>query len=226
MFVKNNFKNLIKMKFTNMKTIVSLLFLFGIFTPVVKGQDYTASYGNPSNKILVGVKGGVNFSNQNFNYTSSDESFDLGTASLTSYHFGMFAEIPLSNKFRIQPELLYSKEGASINLFITEFKQTFGFLKIPVLLEYQLLDRLSFQAGPQLGIVLTEKLDVPIEDIEIAEGAYKNVEASIAIGTEFDISKRILLGARYNFGITDLSDTEDSGLKTSNFQLYLGVRVF
>ncbi|SHG64733.1 hypothetical protein SAMN05444481_10671 [Flavobacterium frigidimaris] len=60
--------------------------------------------------LKIGVKAGVNFANQ-----TGDASFsgiDYSKDGITSYHAGLIAEVKLLEKFSIQPELLYSTQGA------------------------------------------------------------------------------------------------------------------
>lgn len=52
---------------------------------------------------------------------------------ITSYHAGLIAEIKLTDGFSVQPELLYSTQGASYKNATTEFKNELGYLSIPVL---------------------------------------------------------------------------------------------
>ncbi len=204
--------------------IITLLIIGSTASSIA--QPMTPDYAESLSKVSFGVKGGFNFSTQDFNFQTTEESFDLGTASLTSIHFGVFADIPLSEKFGLRPEVLYSKEGAKINLIITDFKQKFDFIKVPVLFRYGISGKLSVHAGPQFGFLVNEELDVDIDDIEIIESAYKSFELSAAIGAEFEISNGFFLGARYNIGLSDMSDTEGASLKNNNFQGYLGVTLF
>lgn len=52
----------------------------------------------------LGAKAGLNFSN----LTGDDADLD----GRTSFHLGLIAEIMFSEKFGIQPEVLYSAQGA------------------------------------------------------------------------------------------------------------------
>jgi hypothetical protein len=58
--------------------------------------------------VKFGFKGGLNYAN----YSGSDLQFDA----LTSYHAGLVAEIKLVDSFSIQPELLYSTQGATYKM--------------------------------------------------------------------------------------------------------------
>ena len=61
--------------------------------------------------IQIGVKGGVNFANQTGG--SDFEGISVDKEGITSYHAGLVAELKLLEKFSIQPELLYTTQGAT-----------------------------------------------------------------------------------------------------------------
>ena len=77
-------------------------------------------------QVHLGVKGGVNVSQLNFdNNTSSDSKIGL--------HLGVLAHIHTSSKsWAIQPELLYSMEGAQ-KIGSSSLKFELNYLNIPVL---------------------------------------------------------------------------------------------
>ncbi|NVK51303.1 MAG: PorT family protein [Flavobacteriaceae bacterium] len=206
-----------------------ILSFLGIFfvSNLINAQTVTASYADAKYNVVFGVKGGVNFSNQNFNYSTEEGNFDLGTASLTSYHVGFYADWMFNEKFGLQPEILYSREGAKINLFFVDFDQVLSFIKVPVLFKYKPLNKLSLHVGPQFGFLVKEELDIDINDgVELIDTAFKKFELSAAVGTEYAISNSVLVGARYNFGLTNISDMTDASVKTSNLQFYIGLKLF
>src|SRR5215217_4216560 len=93
-------------------------------------------------QIHPGVKGGVNISQLNFdNNTSSD--------SKTGLHIGALVHIHTSSKsWAIQPELLYSMEGAK-RIGNSSIKFNLSYLNIPVLLQYMFDNGFRIEAGPQ-----------------------------------------------------------------------------
>ncbi len=92
-------------------------------------------------------------------------SFALG------FHVGGFAELLLSDKFSVQAELLYSRQGSKLESNDVQ-TQDFGFAKtvttantktevktaylnIPLLAKYYVTEKLFVAAGPQFGLLLT-----------------------------------------------------------------------
>jgi hypothetical protein len=106
-------------------------------------------------KVKLGVKAGLNISSLTF-----DES-ELNASGKTGFTAGVMVEIPMAKNFSLQPELLYSQQGTKISFSDQEvtnsnYKSTIklNYLNIPVMLKYYVIEGLSVQAGPQIGILL------------------------------------------------------------------------
>ena len=204
-------------------TISLLVFIsVGLFA-----QKGTASYGVAKEKFNIGVKIGLNQSKQNIKYNASDFPFNLKTSLYTSFHVGVFGEFILSDRLELKPEILFSKEGSNIDLGIINFDQTLSYLKMPVLLKVKpFKNNFSIIAGPQFGLLLSDKLDLPVGDADLIKNSFKSFELSATVGLEFDMSNRFIIGSRYNFGLTNSSNDIISTLKNKNLQFYLGFRIF
>lgn len=103
-------------------------------------------------KIKFGAKGGLNFASVSGDNT---EGIDV----VTAFNFGLVSEIPLSEKFSFQPELMYSGQGYSFN----DNTIALSYLNVPLMGKYYVTKGLSLEAGPQIGFLLAaknEKTDV------------------------------------------------------------------
>ena len=151
-----------------------------------------------------GAKAGLNFSN-----LTGDDISDLDGR--TSFHLGLIAEIMFSEKFGIQPEVLYSAQGAK------EGDETLklDYINIPVLLKYYVTNGLSIEAGPQVGFnVVAEAEGADIEDVETDIGA--------GLGLGYTTPQGLFFQARYNFGFSEI--LQDVDAKNSVMQLSVGYR--
>lgn len=157
--------------------------------------------------LQIGVKGGVNFAN----FTGSD----IQTDGITSFHAGLVSEIKLLENFSVQPELLYSTQGASLesDVLNNEFKNELGYISIPVLAKFYLTDNLSLEAGPQFSFLVSEKNDANIENSETFDFA-------LAAGLSYKITPKFFVQGRYGLGLTDVAP--DADVKNSVFQLSAG----
>ena len=180
------------------KSILIAIMLLSI-TTVVQAQS-----------IRFGIKGGANFANQNGDTPPEFESAE----SITSYHAGLVAEVKLFDRFAIQPELLYSTQGASYKNAVEEFKNELGYLSIPVLAKIYLSKSLSLELGPQASFLLNERKNVDFGD-------QNTFEFAAVGGLGLNITKNLFIQARYGLGLTEAS--KDADIKNSTIQLSAGI---
>lgn len=156
--------------------------------------------------VKIGVKAGLNYAN----FTGSE----IQTDAITSYHAGIIAEISILDSFSIQPELLYSTQGASYENAIDEYKNELGYISLPVLLKIYLSDSFSLDVGPQASFLLNKKDEFNLND-------YNTFDFSANAGLSLKITKSLFAQARYSLGLTEVSKNADA--KNSVVQVSLGV---
>lgn len=159
-------------------------------------------------QLGIGVKGGVNFANFNIDEASSR----------TGFHFGAFGSIPLSKNIAIQPEVLFSTQGAKID----ETDVDLSYVNVPILLRLTLARIINVHFGPQFGFVTKAEAD----GNDIIDNV-KNSDISIAAGAGVNLPLGLEAGARYNIGVSDINDSgiqfEDAQHRV--FQLYVAWRI-
>lgn len=150
-----------------------------------------------------GIKGGVNFATLKGN--------DAGDANtLTGFHIGILNEWVIFTRLSLQPELLYSVQGAKID--DDEYK--LNYVTLPIALKLYLTDAFSVHAGPQLGLLIGETDDVlPTETETFEYGAI--------LGLDYALSNSFFIQGRYNAGFSEIS--KDADIKNSVIQISLGV---
>ena len=98
-----------------------------------------------------GIKAGVNFSS-----LKGDGQSNFST--LIMPNFGTFAKIKLNQNLDIQPEVMFSFEGAKASaLEGINAKYNVNYLEFPVLLNYNAGSGINLLTGPQVGILLSSK---------------------------------------------------------------------
>lgn len=193
--------------------------------------------------VKFGAKVGLNISN-----LSGDVE---DTKSLIGAHLGGFAEISISEKFAIQPELLFSIQGAKSEYSETdidysyseETKTKLNYLNVPLLAKYYVADKFALLAGPQFGILMSAKEDYEFsetlsgttdsgsESIDAKE-FYKSLALSFNLGASYSITENFFVDARYNLGLSSIAKdyTDEFGDSTSFkinnnvFQFSIGYR--
>ena len=153
-----------------------------------------------------GVKAGLNIAN----LTGDTEG--LNTSSLTSFNAGAFANIPVSSQFSVQPEVLYSGEGAKA----TGGKLALNYVNIPVLFQY---NNSGFygELGPQLGILTSAKAKPDDGDDTDIKDVLKSTNFSLAFGAGYKLAGGLGFGVRYNLGLSNIADSDEGTLKSNTF---------
>jgi hypothetical protein len=179
-------------------------------------------------EVKYGAKIGLNSSN-----LRGDVDFD----SKIGFNIGAFAEISLSDKLIFQPELLFSTQGAKFEESGANANATvsikINYLNIPLMLKYGVTDKLFLEFGPQLGFLLSGKskyestyggeTDSGEQDIKDSS---KSFDFGLNFGASFDVAENIMIGARYNLGLSNINDDDgdDDTAQNAVFSLSLGYR--
>jgi len=156
-------------------------------------------------QIQFGIKAGANFAT----ITSAP-----GSKTLVSFNGGALVKIPLADAFSLQPEVVYSGQGAKFD----GGSDHLNYINIPVLATYTLPVGVFFKTGPQLGFLLSakEKVDGG-SDVDI-KSALKSTDVSWAFGAGYLIPvTNVGIDVRYNLGLTKIADGSSS--KNAVFQV-------
>ena len=175
---------------------------------------FAGSLSMQAQAIKFGFKGGLNYANQ----TGSDitvNSSNYNTDAITSYHVGLLAELRVTDGFAIQPELLYSTQGATYKNAVTEFKNELGYISIPVLAKISLNKAISLDLGPQASFLLSEKNKFNVKNAE-------TFEFGAAAGLSLNITNNFFLQGRYVLGLTEAS--KEAEVKNSVVQISAGFK--
>ena len=146
------------------------------------------------------------------------------------YHLGGFMEIPLGEKFELQPEVLFNQYSTRLdsnyrNIYHNVFNPQQGnniklnYLSIPLILEYKLLGPLRLQAGPQFGVLIDQNRSL----LQNGGDAFKRGDLSMLAGAELKILKFRVTG-RYAIGLSNINDIDNRDKwKYQGFQLSVGL---
>ncbi|MBF8148867.1 PorT family protein [Winogradskyella sp. F6397] len=161
--------------------------------------------------IEFGAKAGLNISN----FTGGDADRN----SLVGFHVGFISEIPLSEKFSLQPELLYSTQGSEAQDVV---KIKVDYLAIPVMAKYYLTEGFSLEVGPQFSFLVNDKAEYIDSDLPDADTDASSVDIGANVGLGYNLNSKLFVQARYNFGISTVAENPD--ITNSVFQVGLGYK--
>ncbi len=165
--------------------------------------------------IQLGAKAGLNIAG----YHGEDAK---GGAPLYSYHAGAVAKIMITEKFSVQPELLYSQSGSKIvdRKGITQVDLGGGavvnattvsngdtkvnYLNVPIMLKYNFYSGFNLELGPQFGYLLSKKTfttsDVILEGKTLKSGVEKE-DTNTDDLTKLDIGINVGLTYQLEYGL-------------------------
>ncbi|PHK29511.1 hypothetical protein VF13_40140 [Nostoc linckia z16] len=195
--------------------------------------------------VKFGVKAGYNLSS--FTGDGAD-----GIENLSGCSAGLVAEVKISDRFSVQPELLYSMQGAkgSFTGFVdpTIFAQAdlttrVNYIAIPVMAKVYAAKGFSIEAGPQVSFLVAAKNKVEgtftdmtsgfsqnVNSTQDAKKMYKGTDFGVNVGAGYQFDNGIFLQARYNVGLTEIGEEysedgtsyEAAKVKNSVFAFSLG----
>jgi hypothetical protein len=159
--------------------------------------------------VQPGIKAGVNFS-------SLKNTANMEADHRTAFHGGVFAHIHLNHNVAVQPELMYSAQGAGYNNDRTDH---IGYINLPVLGQYMFANGLRLQTGPQIGYLVNAKSESGNHETDF-KNSLKKTDFSWSFGTGYLTRSGWGIDARYNLGLCDISKN-DAGLKNRVWQVGL-----
>lgn len=165
------------------------------------------TFSQLKNDFKFGIKGGVNFTNINTNNTSENKS-------LTGVNFGIFAKLPITSSFAIQPEMYFTTKGSELtyqSVFVDGTAQfDLNYIEVPVLAVFKITNKFNVQLGPYASYLVNSNVK-NVSDINfnfednIDSGDFTKFDTGVAAGLEFE-GKSFSLGVRYNFGLITVGE--------------------
>ncbi len=198
------------------------------------------SISSMAQNVKFGVKAGLNVS---MLFLSGSIPSGGKTTSSTNFVLGGEAEFKIDNKFSIQPELIYSTDGGkyeytnttptSTSTYIYSQTITTSSISLPVIAKFYLNNNFSFDAGLQIGYLLSAKSNLnynsqgftisgdndmennqsllvvsttPVKKITINHNYELNkLNFGFVIGTTYKLNNEVFLQARYNLAVTSFT---------------------
>jgi Outer membrane protein beta-barrel domain len=196
-------------------------------TLLVLFQNLTAQ------NVRFGLKGGLNVANQKFTGSLSPTN-----SSIIGLNIGVFTEIKFSNEIALQPELLFSMQGSSFDLRVsdgfttvdTSNKFDLGYINLPVMLKYYASEDFFIEFGPQVGFLINADLETKANGRSVKQDLKKlftNNDFGLNFGLGFNVNPNLFFDARYNLGLSNIAEVDsnsDDSIKNRVFSIGIGYR--
>jgi hypothetical protein len=193
-----------------------------------------ASFAN-AQETQIGLRSGLNLSTFRGD-TDLEQELDAGGLERRSdFHLGLFATFGVNEQFALQPEILYTRKGSSLEGEIETVRAgtarvsadfDFDYLQVPVLAKFRIPTGSAvtpvLYAGPSLAYSLnanadgevtvdgqTEPIDDGIEEESVSDFTFGGVIGG-GIQYALDTGGRLSLDFRYGTDLTDIN-SEDEG---------------
>lgn len=221
------------------KLFLGLALAGSLFSYAQEKETKTTS----ASPVTFGVKGGFNATT----ITKADD-YDNDQKLKAGFHAGVFVNIPIAEKFSIQPELLFSQLGSKSEESYKyhsgnsgfkqeyDFKLNLNYLTMPVMVQYNILPQLYVEAGPEFGVLLGGKFKGD-KTLTATEGSvttvttekysekvnkdfYNTFNFGIGIGAGYYFTDNFGVTARFTAGITDVSKiNKGDAVRNNAFQV-------
>jgi len=164
----------------------------------------------------IGLKGGVNIAN-----LSGFEG-----RSRIGVHGGVFLHHTINSSWCFQPELLYSGEGQRYWSNGVERTLALDYIQLPLMIQYYPTSQLYFEAGPQVGVLVSaqDKVDEETGHLNVKDD-FSAAQIALGVGLGFKATDQVILYGRYNFGLTDVTRFDNIVDHSRVGQLGIAVRL-
>lgn len=166
--------------------------------------------------ISFGIKAGVNFSS-----VTGDNVDELDGR--TSLHAGGVVNIGISELFAVQPEVLFSAQGATTSEEGIDATVKLDYINIPIMADFTVAEGFSLQGGPQIGFNMTSEVEWEDETEELED--IESLDLGLGIGAQYRLPMGVFFQARYVIGMSDIS-SDDSDDKNQNSVLSISAGWF
>ena len=182
------------------------------------------SFATANAQFQFGVKAGANFS------TLSD---DQGYSARTQFNFnaGVFAKLPIARFVSLQPELVYSGQGARYNDGAGGIgAEHINYFNVPVLVKFAHRSGFFFETGPQIGFLLSAK-DKDQGFSADLKSQVNSADFSWVFGFGFKIPESpVGVDFRYNAGLSNIDNNsvsqDNATIRNDVFQIGLTYVLF
>lgn len=164
-----------------------------------------------------GFQAGVTVSNMNFNLGSTAPDTTIQSAWKPGFIFGFILQIPLSEKFSLQPEYSFTRRYGTNNGIGIDYR--LDYLSMPLLLKYLISERFELFAGPQFELLINAQSTNKGKNADITHDVEER-SIGIVCGLEVHVAGAFFISGRYFQGLNNIGIYQrSSNVKEFKYQL-------
>lgn len=184
---------------------------------IITAFVFATGFAATAQTVNFGLKGGLNMA------TIDRKDDNSGIDNRFAYHAGLFANIPVSPQISIQPEAVYSSQGAKYSTTLSgNHSLALNYVNIPLMVQAAVGRGFFAEVGPQLGILtsVTDKVGSTETGFYEKED-FKSSDVSLGVGLGYKGRSGLGIGARYNLGLSNINNFGSSTIKNNVLQVGL-----
>ena len=180
--------------------------------------------------IKYGIKAGLNISNIISNPNEGVKNID--NSALMGIAGGFYMEIALSDKWYINPELIYSQKGVSFtyeythhydvnqkDVHNTSHELKLGYIELNPTISFKASDKLALNFGPSVSFLITPEY-TPLADKgekdqltnheELIDGSFteETIDVGVNLGISYYLTENLLINSRVQTGLMKVGTVE------------------
>lgn len=146
-------------------------------------------------------------------------SYDPATAMVV----GVMAELIMTKKFSIQPEIVFSRQGFNSD----DLSLKVNYTNFPVIAKFYAWKGFSLEAGPQIGFRTIAVATTPVGKYDARE-RIKPIDLGVCGGIGYKLESGLNFGARINYGLSNINHYIGEKVHNQNLvmQAYVGLFIF
>jgi hypothetical protein len=150
-----------------------------------------------------GIKAGANLNSINASSLIGGDFYKSSVA----FHFGVFGQLRLKEKFFFIPELQFTQRGSTFRASQNpDVRINLNYIELPILFSYQLVKKINIDIGPNISLK-TSAVATDGKTASNVDNLYdKNIDFGISAGLRVNISDRIAIIGRYYYGISPITE--------------------
>lgn len=202
-----------------MKKITTLIF-FALSVLTINAQSLLP--------IKYGLKIGANISN--INSISNDGVKNIESSELIGIAGGFYMEIPINDKWYINPELIYCQKGANFtysyvhdyainerDLHISSHELKLAYIELNPTVSYKSSSGISLNIGPSVSYLITPEYNIlsdkgeddgEVLHEELADSEYteETLDVGLNLGVSYYLTENFLIDGKVNTGFMSIGD--------------------
>ncbi|MBP7205996.1 MAG: PorT family protein [Candidatus Cloacimonetes bacterium] len=154
-----------------------------------------------------GLRAGLNLMNREFSGDSN-----LTTGDRTGFHAGLVMQFRTDANVILQPELLYTQKGYTYDGIVIDHQYNFDYVELPIAIKYDINIKgfhLQPYVAPQVGYAISAQdiqdniVDILDAEVDLIDNINK-INYGVDLGLDLMVLDGLLLGARYQLGLSDI----------------------